>query len=126
MSTDHPDRKAPDPTTAHDGRYAPVNIDVFHIDDCPNTMITLKHVEDALSALGRSDIPVQLRLIVSPADTAGTCFAGSPTIAANGTDIFPDGRPASELSCRVYQTPDGLSGAPTTNQIIEMLRHHDI
>lgn len=103
-----------------------MNIEVFHIEDCPNTMIALKHVEAALSALGRSDTPVQLRLIESPADTTGTCFAGSPTIAANGTDIFPDGRPTSDLSCRVYQTPNGLSGAPTTNQIIEMLRHYDI
>lgn len=31
---------------------SPVNIEVFHIDDCPNTMIALKRVEDALAALG--------------------------------------------------------------------------
>lgn len=104
----------------------PMQIEVLHIDNCPNTATTLNHVGAALAALGRQDISVQLRRIESPADTSGTCFAGSPTVAANGTDVFPGANPTSDLACRIYHTPEGLSGTPTINQIIEALRHHGI
>lgn len=91
-----------------------MRIELLHIDDCPNTAKALKQVEAALVAMGRQDIPVHLRHIRTPADTAGTRFAGSPTITADGADIFPNGTPTSELACRIYPTPGGLAGDPTS------------
>ncbi|WP_420179882.1 thioredoxin family protein [Paenarthrobacter sp. TA1.8] len=103
-----------------------MEIEVFHIDNCPNTVTAVNHVEAALAALGREDIPVQLRRIETPADTLGTCFSGSPTIAADGTDIFPDGTPTRDLACRIYHRSEGFSGTPDIDQVIEALRRHGL
>jgi hypothetical protein len=48
-------------------------------------------------------------------------FAGSPTILVDGADLFPDGARASDLACRIYRTPTGIAGLPTTEQIVEAL-----
>lgn len=103
-----------------------MRIELLHIDDCPNTAKALERLEAALAAMGRPDATVSLRLIQTPADMAGTGFAGSPTITADGADIFPDGVPASDLACRIYRTPDGLAGVPTVDQLTEALARHGL
>lgn len=103
-----------------------MRIELIHIDDCPNVAKALEQVEAALVALGRQDIRVRLRHIKAPADIAGTGFAGSPTITADGADIFPDGAPVSDLACRIYPTPDGLAGVPTIDQVTEALTNHGL
>lgn len=103
-----------------------MRIELLHIDDCPNMAPALRQVEAALVALGRQDIRVRLRHIKTPEDTLGTAFAGSPTITADGADIFPDGAPASDLACRIYPTPDGLAGVPTVDQLTEALTNHGL
>lgn len=80
---------------AESGTGSKVRIELLHIDDCPHMAKALEQVEAALNALGRQDIRVHVRHIKTPADTAGTGFAGSPTITADGVDIFPDGAPKS-------------------------------
>lgn len=99
-----------------------MKIELLHIDDCPNSVEARLRVEAALAALGRPDVAVHMRLLESPADTVGTAFAGSPTITVDGTDIFPDGAPASDLACRIYMTPAGFAGLPTVGQVQEALR----
>ena len=47
---------------------------------------------------------------------------GSPTILVDGQDVAGPGAESVDSSCRVYQTLDGQSGAPGTEQIIEALR----
>lgn len=48
-------------------------------------------------------------------------FIGSPTIRIAGRDPFaqPDAVPA--LACRLYSTPEGLTGAPITAQLVAVL-----
>lgn len=99
-----------------------MRLELLHIADCPNTTRALERVKAALAALGRDDVAVHLRLIESAADTAGTGFAGSPTITVDGADIFPGGAPSSELACRIYRTPGGHAGAPSVEQVIEALK----
>jgi len=99
-----------------------MKLELLHIADCPNTARALERVEAALAALGRDDVAVHVRLIESAADTAGTGFAGSPTITADGADLFPGGAPSGELACRIYPTPGGHAGAPTVEQVIEALK----
>ena len=103
-----------------------MRIELLHIVDCPNTAKALELVETALAALGRDDVPVHLRRIKSAADTAGTGIAGSPTITADGADIFPDGAPSSDLACRIYATPGGHAGVPTVDQFMEALTNHGL
>lgn len=99
-----------------------MTVEILHIDECPSWASAQARTRQALDALERSDIPVTTRRLRTPAEAADTAFAGSPTITLNGVDIFPsDGRTA-DLACRVYPTPDGLRGAPTTEQITAALR----
>ena len=100
-----------------------MRIELLHIDECPNTAKTEERLQAALAALGRSDVPVHMRLLKSASDTTDTGFAGSPTITVNDADIFPTGAKANDLACRVYATPNGLAGLPTLNQITEALRN---
>lgn len=103
-----------------------MRIELLHIDECPNTVAAQEHLQAALIALHRTNIPIHSRLLRSSADTAGTGFAGSPTITADGADIFPDGAPSSDLACRIYRTPEGHAGAPTVGQLVEALTNRDL
>ena len=103
-----------------------MRIELLHIEDCPNTAKALEQVEAALAALGHEDIPVHMLHIRSPEDTVGTGFAGSPTITADGADIFPDGAPSSDLACRIYRTPGGYAGVPTVEQVMKALTNHGL
>lgn len=103
-----------------------MKIELLHIDDCPNSDRAHERLKQALVALGRSEVKVDMRLLATPSDIAGSGFAGSPTITINGADIFPAGAAADELACRVYQTPHGLSGLPTVDQLIGALRNHGL
>jgi hypothetical protein len=100
-----------------------MRVDLLHIEGCPNTAQALEQVEAALSALGHEEVSVHMRRIRSSADTAGSGFAGSPTITVDGTDIFP-GAPSSDLACRIYRTPGGYAGVPTVHQVMEALTSH--
>ncbi|MFX1822293.1 thioredoxin family protein [Pseudarthrobacter sp. CC4] len=103
-----------------------MRIELLHIDDCPDTAKALDQAVAALAALGHDDVPVHLRHIKSSADTAGTGFAGSPTITLDGADIFPDGAPSSDLACRIYPTSGGHAGVPTVDQVMEALTNHGL
>lgn len=103
-----------------------MKIELLHINDCPNTARALAQVETALTALGRQDLTVRLRPIKSPADTACAAFSGSPTITVDGTDIFPDATPTTDLACRIYSTPNGMAGVPTVDQVLEALRNRGL
>jgi hypothetical protein len=115
-----PSRPAPD---AQDERKIDgMNVEILHIDECPSWERAEARTREALTALGRTDILVTTRLLRTPEEAAGTPFAGSPTITIDGVDVFPSDGRTSDLACRVYATPDGLKGTPTTEQITDALR----
>ena len=64
---------------------------------------------------------MQRRLVQTPADAEDVGFTGSPTIRIDGTDPFATTTQQVGLACRVYPTPDGLAGSPTTAQLLEVL-----
>lgn len=99
-----------------------MRLELLHIAACPNSAKAYERLEAALAALGRIDVEVHMRLLESASDTAGTAFAGSPTITVDEADIFPCGASASDLACRIYMTPNGLAGLPTIEQLTKALR----
>ena len=101
-----------------------VELEVLHIDDCPNWEEAGVRLRDALDSSGHTGARITYRLIRSAADVEGTAFAGSPTITLDGVDLFPSARATSDLACRIYLTPTGLAGLPTTDQIIERIEDH--
>ncbi|ERK72744.1 MULTISPECIES: hypothetical protein [Leifsonia] len=97
-----------------------MNVIVLHIDDCPNWVEASDRVRAALD-LVRPTAHLETRTVTTPDEATVLGFAGSPTILVDGQDLF-DGIPTDALACRVYRTPEGLAGAPTTGMIIEALR----
>jgi len=98
-----------------------VQIEVLHINDCPSWREAGRRVRDALAFTGRDRDAIHFRLLESVEEAALVPFSGSPTILIDGADLFPGGERTSQLACRVYATPNGLSGTPTMEQIIDAL-----
>jgi hypothetical protein len=98
-----------------------MELEVLHIADCPNWREAGDRATRALTKCGRSDVQVTYRLLRTQGDAVDSAFAGSPTLVLDGADLFPsDGRTA-DLACRVYITPQGLTGLPTEDQIVDAL-----
>ena len=50
-------------------------------------------------------------------------FIGSPSVRIDGVDLFSTlSKREFGLSCRVYSTPEGMSGVPTLEQISDALK----
>lgn len=102
-----------------------MDLEVLHIDDCPNWQEAGERLRAALNSTAHGDASIRFRLIRSSVDASGTAFAGSPTITLDGVDLIPSQGATSHLACRVYQTPFGLAGLPTVDQLIEGIQAHD-
>lgn len=87
------------------------------VPDCPNEAVALAHLRSALSALGMPDMAIRTHVIDSISAGSRNRFIGSPTITVDGIDLFPAPDQTVGLTCRIYRTPEGLSGAPTTQQL---------
>jgi hypothetical protein len=98
-----------------------MELEVLHIEDCPNWQEAGARAARALAKRGHSDIPVTYRLLRTPDDAALTAFAGSPTLVLDGADLFPSDDRTADLACRVYVTPQGLAGLPTEDQIVDAI-----
>jgi hypothetical protein len=91
-----------------------MKVELLYFGDCPNW----RKADRNLRALaGELAFELERRLVTRPEEAERAKFRGSPTILVDGLDPFAkDGDPFS-LSCRIYQTPDGLAGSPTIDQL---------
>ncbi|MDF2713052.1 MAG: alkylmercury lyase [Nonomuraea muscovyensis] len=101
--------------------YGEVKIEVLHIVDCPSWVAVGDRLREALNATGIGATRIEYRLLQTREDAARVPFAGSPTILLDGVDMFPGGEKTTDLACRVYLTPAGLAGLPTTDQLVDAL-----
>jgi hypothetical protein len=99
-----------------------MRVEILHISECPSWIEVVARVRNALDDLGLGTVQVDLRLLRSSTDAAETRFAGSPTILIDGSDAFVGATRSTELACRVYPTPTGLSGLPAYTEIIDAIR----
>ncbi|WP_136708043.1 hypothetical protein [Agromyces sp. H66] len=99
-----------------------MKVQVLHIDECTNWEETRARMRQALDGIGFADVPVDCVLIRTERDAVRSGFAGSPTIAVDGEDLFPSDGRSTDLACRVYLTETGLAGAPTRTQLERALR----
>lgn len=99
-----------------------MKISLLYFDDCPNWALGLQRLKQALEESGLGGEEIELVEIVTEADAERERFPGSPTFRVGGEDLFePDGVAAPGLTCRVYETPLGLSGAPSVEQLVAAL-----
>ena len=89
--------------------------------DCPNWRLADERLREALARLGRDEVRVERRLVTTPEQAEVAGFRGSPTVLVNGRDPFADPTAPAGLSCRVYPTEAGLTGAPTVEQLVAVL-----
>ncbi len=95
-----------------------MKLELLYFDDCPNWKVAAERLDDVAGGRG---LTVERRLVTTPEEAEETRFRGSPTILVDGQDPFAAGNEPFGLACRVYQTPDGPAGAPTTEQLEAVL-----
>lgn len=92
----------------------------MYFDGCPNWELAQARLRDALVAVGLAE-NVELVEVTGPEQAERLGFRGSPTVLVDGHDLLGQPDAPVGLACRVYATPDGLQGAPTTEQLVEAL-----
>jgi hypothetical protein len=98
-----------------------MEIEILHIDECPNWEEAGQRVRTALDSMGLSKVGVGYRLLRTSAEAAEVPFAGSPTILVDGVDAFPSEGQTTDLACRLYPTATGFAGLPTVDQLVEVI-----
>lgn len=98
-----------------------MKIELLWFSGCPNWQETNARLRQAVP-LAAVDAEVLLVEVTTPEDAERLRFRGSPTVLVDGRDPFAEESDPVGLSCRVFQTPDGLRGAPTIEQLVDMLR----
>lgn len=95
-------------------------VDFIYDRDCPNAGQARENLRLAFERIGMTAAWSEHRIgdASAPPHTRGF---GSPTILIDGLDIA-GGSAGAEASCRIYRGPDGASGAPCVDAIIEALR----
>lgn len=95
-----------------------MDVTLLYFSSCPNWKAT----DERLSALADEfGWRVERRKVETPEQAEEVGFRGSPTILVGGRDPFVEGAGPVGLSCRIYDTPDGPSGAPTEQQLRSVL-----
>ncbi len=98
-----------------------MKVEILYFDGCPTYVAAEKAVRDVLAG---DDIEAQVEMVAVNTDEEAQeiRFPGSPTIRVDGRDLFPvPGRTEYALGCRMYATPGGLKGSPTTEMLKEAL-----
>ncbi len=93
------------------------NIELLYFDGCPSWQEALENLRQVIET-ENLDYQVHLIEVTSPQQAQDERFLGSPSFRLNGVDLWPETRARYNMSCRVYQTDQGMRGSPT----VEMLR----
>jgi hypothetical protein len=98
-----------------------MKVEVLYFDGCPTYETAAKTLRAVLAEEGL-EAEIELVAVNSDEEARRLRFPGSPTIRVDGRDPFPvPERGERGLGCRVYATPEGLKGSPTTEMLREAL-----
>ena len=102
-----------------------MKVEILYFDGCP----TYLPAEETLrGVLAREEVEADVELVAvnTNEEAQKLRFAGSPTIRVDGEDLFTvPARAEYALGCRMYTTPEGLRGSPTTEMLREALAKMD-
>ncbi len=91
----------------------------MYIDGCPNWKIADQRLSELVAE--RPDVSVNRRRVETAEEAERLGFRGSPSILVDGTDAFAAPDAPAGLACRVYATSEGLAGAPTLEQLRDVV-----
>lgn len=97
-----------------------VDVTVLYFGGCPSWRTALERVHAASARTG-VQVTVTTQAVETTEDADRLGFTGSPTILVDGADPFVRAGDVPALACRVYDTPDGLAGSPTVDQLVDAL-----
>ena len=97
-----------------------MDLRLLYYDGCPNWQETDDRLREAIAVACVAVTPQYVKVETTD-DAERLSFRGSPTVLVDGMDPFADASAPVGLSCRVFQTPDGLRGAPTVKQLLSVL-----
>ena len=96
-----------------------MEITLLYFDGCPNWKIADERLAQLASE--RPDVHVTRHLVETADEAERLAFHGSPSILVDGVDPFAAPGAAVGLTCRLYTTPDGPAGAPSLDQLRELV-----
>lgn len=98
-----------------------MNITLRYFEGCPHWQTVHDRLREAIRAEDMADVQPVLERVETAGEAERLRFIGSPTILVDGRDPFAGAEAAFGLTCRVYQTPEGLAGSPTLDQLRAVL-----
>ena len=101
-------------------RGGSMQVTLRYFTECPNWKVAEERLREALRRSGRS-VAIVHEVIETHDQAEQIGFRGSPSVVIDGRDAFPDQAEPIGLSCRIYRTADGPQGAPSVDQLTELL-----
>jgi hypothetical protein len=89
-----------------------------HFEGCPSWQTADRRLR---SLQGEFRFTLRYQLVETSEAAEELTFRGSPTVLVDGVDAFAEGHEPFGLSCRIFATPDGPAGSPTTEQLRAVL-----
>lgn len=99
-----------------------MDVELLVIDECPHQDGAEALLRAALDDVGLARVGFETTTLTSGDAARARGFAGSPTFLVNGADLFPGGRPAGGLACRLYPTGGGMRGLPDLRDLRQALK----
>ncbi|HKN81371.1 MAG TPA: thioredoxin family protein [Actinomycetota bacterium] len=100
-----------------------MEVRLLYFEGCPHWQTMHDRLRAALRAEGMASVEPILVPVETAEDAERLRFIGSPTMLVDGRDPFAGGTEASfGLTCRVYQTLEGLAGSPSVEQLRSALQ----
>jgi len=96
-----------------------MDVALLYFDDCPNWETTEAYLRQLVGETPQ--LALRCQRVDTPEAAERFGFRGSPTVLVDGEDPFASADAPFGLTCRVYQTPEGLAGSPTLAQLREVL-----
>lgn len=96
-----------------------MDVTLLYFEDCPNWLVANEHLQTL--AKEHPGLSVTRHIVDTPEEAERVAFRGSPSFLIDGVDAFADPDAPVGLSCRVYQTVDGLAGSPTLDQLRDVI-----
>jgi hypothetical protein len=97
-----------------------MRLQILHVPDCPGAEALDSVLGPLLEAWG--DVRVVWQVVTTEEEARRLGMTGSPTILADGRDLFPSAGQQPSLCCRLYPGEHGhLGPAPTAGQLREAL-----